>query len=131
MGAKEDGEVFLAENAKNDYITVTASGLQYEILKEGNGAKPAGPQSTVEVNYRGTFIDGKEFDSSFKRGETIEFQLNQVIAGWTEGVQLMNIGSRYRFYIPYQLGYGERGAGGVIPPYSALIFEVDLISVTD
>lgn len=128
MGAKEDGVQFLEENAKKDHVNVTASGLQYEVLKEGTGAKP-GPTDTVEVNYRGTFINGKQFDSSFDRGQTIEFPLNGVIAGWTEGLQLMSIGSRYRFFIPYHLGYGERGAAGVIPPFSALIFEVDLIDV--
>ena len=128
MGAREDGEKFLAENAKKDYIKSTASGLQYEVLKEGNDAKP-GPTDTVEVNYRGTFINGKQFDSSYDRGETIEFPLDGVIRGWTEGLQLMGVGARYRFYIPHQLAYGERGASGVIPPYSALIFEVVLINI--
>lgn len=129
MGNKEDGEQFLAENAKKPDVTTTASGLQYRVLTEGSGPKP-GPRSVVEVHYRGTLINGKEFDSSYKRNETIEFPLNGVIAGWTEGLQLMNVGSKYELTIPYQLAYGERGTpGGPIPGYAALIFEVELVGM--
>src|SRR5690606_15019417 len=108
MGHKEAGEQFLAENAKNPDVHVTASGLQYTVLREGDGPKPKA-SNTVEVHYHGTFIDNKTFDSSYSRGVPIEFPLNQVIAGWTEGVQLMSVGSSYKFYIPYHLAYGERG----------------------
>lgn len=128
MGAKEDGIKFLEDNIKRDEVTATASGLQYEVLEAGQGAKPSA-SDTVEVHYRGTFIDGKEFDSSYGRGQTIEFPLNGVIRGWTEGVQLMSVGSKYRFYIPYHLAYGERGAGAVIPPFATLIFDVELVSI--
>ena len=128
MGAKEDGVKFLQDNLKSDGVESTASGLQYEVLVEGNGTKPSA-RDTVEVHYQGTFIDGTEFDSSYKRNSTIEFPLNGVIAGWTEGLQLMKTGSKYRFYIPYNLAYGERGAGGVIPPFSTLIFDVELVAV--
>ena len=128
MGAKEDGVKFLQDNLKREGVESTASGLQYEVLVEGNGTKPSA-RDTVEVHYQGTFIDGTEFDSSYKRNSTIEFPLNGVIAGWTEGLQLMKTGSKYRFYIPYNLAYGERGAGGVIPPFSTLIFDVELVAV--
>lgn len=129
MGHREDGEKFLAENAKKDGVSVTESGLQYRVQEEGSGAKP-NANDTVEVHYRGTLIDGTEFDSSYKRGQTISFPLNRVIAGWTEGVQLMSPGAKYTFYIPYQLAYGERGTpGGPIPPYAALVFDVELVSV--
>ncbi len=128
MGAKEDGIKFLEANLKNDGVQVTQSGLQYKVIEAGSGAKPKATD-TVEVNYRGTFIDGKQFDSSYDRGETIEFPLNGVIAGWTEGLQLMSIGSTYQFYIPFHLAYGERGAGGVIPPHATLIFDVELVSI--
>ncbi|XWX04107.1 FKBP-type peptidyl-prolyl cis-trans isomerase [Aggregatilineales bacterium SYSU G02658] len=129
MGHKEDGEKFLADNAKRPDVQTTASGLQYRVITQGNGPKP-GPRSTVEVHYRGTFIDGREFDSSYRRNETISFPLNGVIAGWTEGLQLMPVGSKYELFIPYRLGYGERGTpGGPIPGYAALIFEVELIAV--
>lgn len=129
MGLREDGEKFLVENAKKDGVTVTDSGLQYRVQEEGSGEKP-NANDTVEVHYRGTLIDGTEFDSSYKRGQTISFPLNRVIAGWTEGVQLMSPGAKYTFYIPYQLAYGERGTpGGPIPPYAALIFDVELVSV--
>lgn len=126
MGHKEAGEQFLAENAKNPDVHVTASGLQYTVLREGDGPKPKA-SNTVEVHYHGTFIDNKTFDSSYSRGVPIEFPLNQVIAGWTEGVQLMSVGSSYKFYIPYHLAYGERGMPGAIPGYAALIFEVELL----
>lgn len=129
MGHREDGEKFLAENAKRDEVTVTASGLQYVVQQEGSGAKPTA-NDTVEVHYRGTLIDGTEFDSSYKRGETISFPLNRVIAGWTEGVQLMSPGAKYTFYIPYTLAYGERGTpGGPIPGFATLIFDVELVSI--
>lgn len=126
--AKADGEAFLAENAKREGVKTTASGLQYEVITEGNGPKPKATD-TVEVHYEGTLIDGTVFDSSYKRGEKISFGLNQVIKGWTEGLQLMSVGSKYKLYIPYQLGYGERGAGASIPPYAALIFTVELFAI--
>ncbi len=109
-------------------VQKTASGLQYEVQKPGTGAKP-NASDTVVVHYRGTFPDGKEFDSSYKRNEPISFPLNGVIAGWTEGLQLMQVGSTYKFTIPPHLAYGARGAGGVIPPNATLIFEVELIDI--
>lgn len=109
-------------------VHTTASGLQYEVLIEGDGAKPKATD-TVVVHYRGTFPDGKEFDSSYKRMEPISFPLNGVIAGWTEGLQLMSVGAKYRFTIPPELAYGKRGAAGVIPPNATLIFEVELIDI--
>lgn len=126
--AREAGEKFLAENAKKLGVTVTASGLQYEVLTEGTGRQPKA-SDTVRCHYHGTLIDGTVFDSSVLRNEPCEFGLRQVIAGWTEGVQLMKEGAKYRFFIPYNLAYGERGAGQDIPPYSALIFDVELIKV--
>ena len=126
--AKADGEKFLAENAKREGVKVTASGLQYEILEPSLGQKPKATD-TVRVHYEGTLIDGTVFDSSYKRGESISFPLNGVIKGWTEGLQLMSIGSKYKFFIPYQLAYGERGAGQSIPPYAALIFTVELLGI--
>jgi FKBP-type peptidyl-prolyl cis-trans isomerase FklB len=126
--AKADGEKFLAENAKREGVKVTASGLQYEILEPSLGQKPKATD-TVRVHYEGTLIDGTVFDSSYRRGESITFPLNGVIAGWTEGLQLMSIGSKYKFFIPYQLAYGERGAGHSIPPYAALIFTVELLGI--
>ena len=126
--AKAVGEDFLAENAKKDGVTVLPSGLQYEVIKEGNGKKP-GATSQVKCHYEGTLVDGTKFDSSYDRGEPATFGLNQVIPGWTEGVQLMGEGAKYRFFIPYNLGYGERGAGASIPPLAALVFIVELIEV--
>lgn len=126
--AKAIGEDFLAENAKKENVTVLPSGLQYEIIKEGNGKKP-GATSQVKCHYEGTLVDGTKFDSSYDRGTPATFGLNQVIAGWTEGVQLMGEGAKYRFFIPYHLGYGERGAGASIPPFAALIFVVELLEV--
>lgn len=126
--AKEAGEKFLAENAKKEGVVVTASGLQYQVLKEGSGKQPKA-SDTVRCHYEGTLIDGTVFDSSYKRGEPADFGLNMVIKGWTEGVALMKEGAKYRFFIPYNLAYGERGAGAMIPPYAALIFDVELIEV--
>lgn len=126
--AKAEGEAFLAENAKKEGIKVTESGLQYEVLTAAEGPKPKATDK-VKVHYEGTLIDGTVFDSSYRRGESISFGLNQVIAGWTEGVQLMSVGSKYKFYIPYNLAYGERGAGANIPPYAALIFTVELLGI--
>lgn len=126
-GQIEAGEKFLADNAKRAGVQTTASGLQYEVLTPGNGAKPA-ETDTVTVNYMGTLINGQEFDNSYKRGKPISFPLNGVIRGWTEGVQLMPVGSKYKFYIPYQLGYGTSEAGS-IPAGSTLIFEVELLEI--
>ena len=119
---------YLDENAKKDGVTVTASGLQYRVLEEGTGYKP-GPRDKVKVHYAGRLVNGKEFDSSYKRGQPIEFPLNAVIGGWSEGVQLMQEGAKYEFVIPSQLGYGARGAPGAIPPNATLIFDVELIKV--
>ena len=126
--AKQDGEKFLAENGKKEGVITTASGLQYQVLREGNGQSPKATD-TVECHYEGTLIDGTKFDSSYDRGQTATFPLNQVIAGWTEGLQLMKEGGKYRFFIPYELGYGERGAGASIPPFSTLVFDVELVPV--
>ena len=126
--AKAAGEAFLAENAKREGVKVTGSGLQYEVLEATIGQKPKATDK-VRVHYEGTLIDGTVFDSSYKRGESITFGLNQVIKGWTEGLQLMSIGSKYKLYLPYQLAYGERGAGANIPPYAALIFTVELLGI--
>lgn len=126
--AKKEGEAFLAENAKKEGITVTKSGLQYEVLQEGAGKQPKSTD-TVRCHYEGRLLDGTIFDSSYKRNEPADFGLQQVIAGWTEGVQLMSEGSKYRFYIPYMLAYGEGGAGAMIPPFATLIFDVELIKV--
>lgn len=126
--AKEAGEKFLAENAKRPEVKTTPSGLQYEIIEATIGQKPKATDK-VKVHYEGTLTDGTVFDSSYKRGEPITFGLNQVIKGWTEGLQLMSIGSKYKLYIPYQLGYGAQGAGAAIPPYAALIFTVDLLGI--
>ena len=126
--AISEGKAFLEENAKKEGIITTKSGLQYEVLTEGTGNQPKATD-TVRCHYEGSLIDGSIFDSSYKRGEPAEFGLNQVIPGWTEGVQLMKEGAKYRFYIPYVLGYGENGAGSSIPPYSTLIFDVELIKV--
>jgi FKBP-type peptidyl-prolyl cis-trans isomerase len=120
---------FLAENSKKTGVTTTASGLQYEVISEGSGLKPSA-ENTVRVNYEGTLADGTVFDSSYTRNEPAEFPLNGVIPGWIEGIQLMNVGSKYKFYIPSELGYGSRGAGP-IPPYSALIFEVELLAIVE
>ncbi|MBL4760532.1 MAG: FKBP-type peptidyl-prolyl cis-trans isomerase [Mariprofundaceae bacterium] len=125
---KAKGEKFLAENAKKEGVTTTASGLQYEVLTMGDGAKPVAADK-VKVHYRGTLLDGTEFDSSYKRGQPASFPLSNVIAGWTEGVQLMPVGSKFKFYIPSSLAYGDRGAGAMIAPNSALVFEVELLAI--
>ena len=125
---KEAGEKYLAENAKKEGVITLPSGLQYQVLKEGNGKKPTA-KDTVQCHYEGFLIDGTVFDSSIQRGEPATFPLQQVIAGWTEGLQLMQEGAKYRFFIPYHLGYGEGGAGASIPPFAALIFDVELIQV--
>lgn len=125
---KTIGREFLEENAKNDSVTQTASGLQYMVLKEGTGAKP-GPTDEVTVHYTGRLINGTVFDSSVDRGEPATFPLNQVIPGWTEGLQLMSEGAKYRLFIPSELAYGEKGAGNDILPNSTLIFDVELIKV--
>ena len=126
--AKAEGEKYLAENAKKEGVVTLPSGLQYKVLKEGNGKKPKATDK-VKCHYEGFLIDGTVFDSSIQRGEPAVFPLNQVIAGWTEGLQLMQEGAKYRFFIPYILGYGEGGAGASIPPYAALIFDVELLEV--
>ena len=123
-----EGKVYLEQNAKRDGVTQTKSGLQYEVLTEGTGKSPKATD-TVRCHYEGRLLDGTVFDSSYKRGEPADFGLNQVIPGWTEGVQLMKEGAKFRFHIPYLLAYGERGAGAQIPPYSTLVFDVELIKV--
>lgn len=133
--AKEDaqqaiaeGAAFLKNNGEREGVTTTKSGLQYEVLTEGTGKSPKATDK-VRCHYEGRLINGDIFDSSYQRNEPADFGLNQVIPGWTEGVQLMKEGAKYRFFIPYVLGYGERGAGSSIPPYSTLIFDVELIKV--
>jgi len=125
---RKRGEDYLKQNAAEAGVQVTETGLQYSVITAADGAKPKATDE-VTVHYRGTLIDGTEFDSSYSRGEPTSFKLNQVIPGWTEGVQLMSIGSKYRFVVPYNLGYGERGAGGQIGPFETLIFEVELIEI--
>ena len=127
-GAKSEGEKFLSENAKKEGVVTLPSGLQYQVLKEGNGKSPKATDKVV-CHYEGMLIDGTMFDSSVQRGEPATFPLNGVIAGWTEGLQLMKEGAKYRFFIPYQLGYGERGAGASIPPFATLVFDVELVEV--
>lgn len=128
-GNKEEGAQFLAENAKKESVTVTESGLQYEVIEQGSGEKP-GPTTNVTVHYHGTLIDGTVFDSSVQRGEPASFGVNQVIKGWTEALQLMPKGSKYRLYIPEDLAYGAQPhPGGPIEPYMALIFDVELIEL--
>lgn len=125
---KKIGEEFLKNNANDESVVVVPSGLQYKVLVEGTGKKP-NSHSQVKVNYEGRFIDGQVFDSSYKRGEPVGFGLDSVIAGWTEGLQLMREGSKYELYIPYNLAYGENGIPNAIPPYSTLIFTVELLEV--
>src|SRR5712675_1423938 len=126
--AKEQGRAFLENNKKNEGITTTASGLQYKVLSQGTGKSPSSANN-VTVHYTGKLIDGSVFDSSVQRGQPANFGVSQVIAGWTEALQLMKEGDKWMLYIPYQLAYGERGQGGQIPPYATLIFEVELIKV--
>ena len=123
-----EGKVYLDANAKKEGVKVTKSGLQYEVLQEGTGKSPKATD-TVRCHYEGRLLDGTVFDSSYKRGEPADFGLNQVIPGWTEGVQLMKEGAKFRFTIPYLLAYGEQGAGASIPPFSTLVFDVELIKV--
>jgi len=122
------GVRYLEENANKEGVQVTASGLQYEVLVAGDGAKP-GATATVRTHYHGTFIDGRVFDSSVNRGQPAEFPVNGVIAGWTEALQLMNVGSKWRLHVPSELAYGSRGAPGAIPPHSTLVFEVELLDI--
>ncbi len=126
--ARADGEAFLQRNKLRPEVTTTPSGLQYEVLQQGTGRQPKA-SDTVRCHYEGRLIDGTVFDSSYRRGTPADFGLRQVISGWTEGVQLMKEGAKYRFYIPYNLAYGEHGAGADIPPYAALVFDVELIKV--
>ena len=126
--AREAGENFLAENAKREGVKVTETGLQYEVLTPALGIKPT-PTDTVTCHYEGRLIDGTVFDSSYRRGEPASFPLQGVIRGWTEGLQLMSIGSKFSFFIPFDLAYGAQGAGGSIPPYAALIFDVELLGI--
>lgn len=123
-----EGEMFMEENKNKEGVQTTASGLQYKVLTEGDGAKPSGADR-VTVHYRGTLLDGTEFDSSYKRGQPATFALNGVIKGWTEGLQLMKMGSKYEFVIPPELAYGKRGTGGQIGPDATLIFEVELLDI--
>lgn len=124
----EQNEAFLAENKNKAGVSVTASGLQYEVVKMGTGTKPT-TESTVKVHYTGTLIDGTEFDSSVKRNEPAQFPVSGVIAGWTEALQLMPVGSKFKLYIPQALAYGANGAGEIIKPYSTLIFDVELLEI--
>ena len=124
-----EGKVFLEANGKREGVTTTKSGLQYEVLTPGKGERSPKATDTVVCHYEGRLVSGKVFDSSYERNPPAEFGLNQVIPGWTEGLQLMSEGAKFRFYIPYLLGYGEQGAGPSIPPYSTLVFDVELISV--
>lgn len=126
--AREAGEQFLAENAKREGVKVTETGLQYEVLTPALGVKPT-PTDTVTCHYEGRLTDGTVFDSSYRRGEPASFPLQGVIRGWTEGLQLMSIGSKFRFFIPFDLAYGAQGAGGSIPPYAALVFDVELLGI--
>lgn len=128
--AMAEGQAYLEENAQRDNVQVTDSGLQYEVIREGEGERPAA-EDYVEVHYEGSLVNGDVFDSSYERGEPAVFPLNRVIPGWTEGLQLMQEGAHYRFVIPAELAYGEREVGGRIPPNSTLIFEVELVSIVD
>jgi FKBP-type peptidyl-prolyl cis-trans isomerase FklB len=123
-----EGEAYLVENAKREEITTTASGLQYEVITQGDGEKPTA-ESTVRVHYHGTLIDGAIFDSSVDRGQPAEFPVGGVIKGWTEALQLMPTGTKLKLHIPHHLAYGEQGAGGAIAPFAALVFEVELLEI--
>ena len=126
--AAAEGEAFLADNAKREEVTITESGMQFEVLNAGDGEKPSAT-STVRTHYHGTLIDGTVFDSSYERGQPAEFPVDGVIAGWTEALQMMGVGSKWRLYLPHNLAYGERGAGGAIGPFAALVFDVELLAV--
>lgn len=126
--AAAEGIKFLEENKNKEGVKTTASGLQYKVITQGTGPRPVDGQK-VKTHYEGKLIDGKKFDSSYDRGQPTSFGINQVIAGWTEALKLMPVGSKYELYIPYQLAYGERGASGSIPPYAALIFTVELLGI--
>jgi|AntRauMFilla1563_2_1112583.scaffolds.fasta_scaffold05346_1 FKBP-type peptidyl-prolyl cis-trans isomerase FklB len=126
---KKEGEDFLAINKTEEGVKTTESGLQYLVMKEGSGEKPAGPTTRVKVHYHGTNLEGKVFDSSVDRGNPSEFNLNQVIKGWTEGVQLMNVGAKYKFFIPQELAYGAQQKSAEIKPFSTLIFEIELLEI--
>ena len=126
--AIEEGEKFLAENAKREEVQVTESGLQYEVVNAGDGEVPTA-ESTIRAHYHGTLIDGSVFDSSYDRGQPAEFPVGGVIRGWTEALQMMPVGSKWRLYVPHNLAYGEQGAGGAIAPYSTLVFDVELLDV--
>lgn len=127
-GAIAEGEAFLAENGQREEVTVLESGLQYEVINSGEGEKPTA-SSTVRTHYHGTLIDGTVFDSSYDRGQPAEFPVGGVIRGWTEALQLMSVGDKWRLYVPYQLAYGEQGAGAAIGPYATLIFDVELLDI--
>lgn len=127
---KAEAKAFLEKNAKEKGVVTTASGLQYKIIKEGQGPKPT-DTSTVSVHYNGTLLDGTVFDSSIERGQPAEFPLNRVIKGWTEGIKLMSVGSKYKFWIPSELAYGDNGAGGKIKPGALLVFDVELLAIKD
>ena len=129
-GKQQEGQAFLEKNAQREEVTVLESGLQYEVLKQGDGPKP-GLTDKVKTHYSGTLLDGTEFDSSYKRGEPATFPVNGVIAGWTEALQLMPVGSKWKLYIPSNLAYGERGAGGRIGPNETLIFEIELLEIVE
>ena len=126
--AIEEGEKFLAENAKREEVQVTESGLQYEVVSAGDGEVPTA-ESTIRAHYHGTLIDGSVFDSSYDRGQPAEFPVGGVIKGWTEALQIMPVGSKWRLYVPHNLAYGEQGAGGAIAPYSTLVFDIELLDV--
>jgi len=128
VATKAEASKFLESNGKKDGVKTTASGLQYQVIKEGTGPKPS-DTATVSVNYHGTLLNGKVFDSSVERGQPAEFPLNRVIKGWTEGIQLMSVGSKYKFWIPADLAYGDNGAGNEVKPGSLLVFEVELLSI--
>ena len=125
----EKGEAFLAENKLKEGVQETDSGLQYLVLEEGSGSENPGPKTKVSAHYHGTLIDGTVFDSSVDRGEPAQFGLNQVISGWTEALQMMKIGAKWRLYVPSALAYGEQGAGGAIAPHTTLIFDVELLDI--
>eukprot|EP01096_Ripella_sp_DP13-Kostka_P012070 TRINITY_DN496_c0_g1_i1.p1 TRINITY_DN496_c0_g1~~TRINITY_DN496_c0_g1_i1.p1 ORF type:complete len:166 (+),score=89.66 TRINITY_DN496_c0_g1_i1:58-498(+) len=127
--AELDGKAFLAQKAAEEGVHATGSGLLYKVIKEGTGARPPNGQSLVSVHYRGTLIDGTEFDSSYKRGSPAEFRLSQVIPGWTEALQLMNTGSTFEVYLPPEIAYGSRKVGNLIPANSVLVFQIELLAI--